>query len=407
MEFGIFSNGYIPGPAAHDTDSEHTELMREAGYAILADKHNWKYIWFGEHHGLTEYSHLSAPAPLMGWVAAQTERIHIGSAITSLPTTKEHPVRIAERAAMLDHVTGNRFEFGTGRGAGSHELATFSGTEPSQTKAMWDEVIREIPKMWEQKDYSFDGTGWSVPTPHNILPKPYGKGHPPIWVACGNPPTFQKAGNLGIGAIAFNFEPIHNLKGRVDAYKEAAESPEEVLGQFQNNNVMMTNSVICLEDRERAREIAKAKGRGYLVTMVNLYHDTMPKSPDAITWPDAPISSSLEWTDEILDAVIEGGFMLCGNPEEVCEQVAAYESVGCDQVVFGLPIEGMHHHEVEEMLEVFGDKVIPEYDKDPVHSTTRMRETAQPKYQPFNHPLPDEASQVTIIPDTALLPLGG
>ena len=239
------------------------------------------------------------------------------------------------------------------------------------------------------------------------MPKPYGKGHPPIWVACGNPPTFEKAGNLGIGAIAFNFEPIHNLKGRVEAYKEAAASPDEVLGQFQNNNVMMTNSVICLEDRDRAREIAKAKGRGYLVTMVNLYHDTMPKSPDAITWPDAPISSTLEWTDEILDAVIEGGFMLCGNPEEVCEQVAAYQSVGCDQVVFGLPIEGMHHHEVEEMLEVFGDQVIPEYDKDPVHSTTRMRETAQPKYQPFNHPLPDEASQVTIIPDTALLPLGG
>ena len=119
MEFGIFSNGYTPGPAAHDSESEHTELMREAEYAILADKHNWKYIWFGEHHGLTEYSHMSAPAPVMGWVAAQTDYIHIGSAITSLPTNKEHPVRIAERAAMLDHVTNNRFEFGTGRGAGS------------------------------------------------------------------------------------------------------------------------------------------------------------------------------------------------------------------------------------------------------------------------------------------------
>ncbi|MBC85258.1 MAG: hypothetical protein CL454_10435 [Acidimicrobiaceae bacterium] len=138
MEFGIFSNGYIPGPAAHDTESEHTELMRESEYAVIADKNNWKYMWYGEHHALVEYSHMSAPAPLMGWVAAQTERIHIGSAITSLPTTKEHPVRIAERAAMLDHVTNNRFEFGTGRGAGSHELMTFSGTLPSQTKAMWD-----------------------------------------------------------------------------------------------------------------------------------------------------------------------------------------------------------------------------------------------------------------------------
>ena len=44
MEFGIFSNGYIPGPAAHDTECEHTELMREAECGILADKHNWKYM---------------------------------------------------------------------------------------------------------------------------------------------------------------------------------------------------------------------------------------------------------------------------------------------------------------------------------------------------------------------------
>ena len=405
MEFGIFSNGYIPGPAAHDTESEHTELMREAGYAILADKHNWKYIWFGEHHALVEYSHMSAPSPLMGWVAAQTEQIHIGSAITSLPVTKEHPVRIAERAAMLDHVTERRFEFGTGRGAGSHEVATFNGLETSATKAMWDEVIREIPRMWEQKDYSFEGEGWSVPTPHNILPKPYGPGHPPLWVACGNPPTFAKAGALGMGAIAFNFEPIHNLKGRVEAYKEAAENVTEQIGQYQNNNVMMTNSVICLKDRERAREIAKAKGRGYLVTMVNLYHDTMPKSSDAIVWPNTPISASLDWTDELLDQLIEGGFMLCGNPEEVAHQLEAYQSVGCDQVVFGLPIEGMRHDEIEEMLEVFGDEVIPEFDNDPVHSTTRYRENAVSQYQPFNHPIPDLVNDVALIPDSALLPL--
>nr|MCS5686784.1 LLM class flavin-dependent oxidoreductase [Acidimicrobiales bacterium] len=157
MEFGIFSNGYIPGPAAHDTECEHTELMREAECGILADKHNWKYMWFGEHHGLSEYSHMSAPAPLMGYVAAQTDYIHIGSAITSLPTKKEHPARIAERAAMLDHVTDRRFEFGTGRGAGSHELRMFNVLDPNETKAMWDEVIREIPRMWEQKDYDFHG----------------------------------------------------------------------------------------------------------------------------------------------------------------------------------------------------------------------------------------------------------
>ena len=39
MEFGIFFNGYIPGPAAHDTELEHTELFNEAKFAVFADKH--------------------------------------------------------------------------------------------------------------------------------------------------------------------------------------------------------------------------------------------------------------------------------------------------------------------------------------------------------------------------------
>ncbi|MCF2532186.1 LLM class flavin-dependent oxidoreductase, partial [Yinghuangia soli] len=75
MEFGIFLNGFTPGPAAHDRDAAHLSLMRELELAIKADKHNWKYVWFGEHHALTEYSHLSAPEVAMGYVAARTERI--------------------------------------------------------------------------------------------------------------------------------------------------------------------------------------------------------------------------------------------------------------------------------------------------------------------------------------------
>ena len=75
MEFGIFLNGYIPGPAAHSTEHEHTELMREAEYVIFADKHNWKYAWFGEHHALTEYSHMSAPVDPHG-LRRRPDRLH-------------------------------------------------------------------------------------------------------------------------------------------------------------------------------------------------------------------------------------------------------------------------------------------------------------------------------------------
>jgi alkanesulfonate monooxygenase SsuD/methylene tetrahydromethanopterin reductase-like flavin-dependent oxidoreductase (luciferase family) len=347
---------------------------------------------------------MSAPEVLMGYVAGHTDYIHLSSGINSLSPRKEHPVRLAERAAMLDHVTGRRYEWGTGRGAGSHEMASFNILDTASTKPEWETVVREIPRMWEQKDYEYHGDFFTVPTPHNVLPKPYGQGHPPIWVACGNPPTFARAGELGIGAIAFNFEPIFNLKGRIDAYKEAIANCKEPLGQFMNNNVMMTNAVLCFEDRDKARKLALERVSGYLVTMVNLYHDTMPKSPDAITWPGAPIQlkdlAAGGDPEELLDQMIAGGYMLVGNPEEVSEQLEAYKSVGCDQLVFGMP-QDLHKDEIFELLEVFGDQVIRQHDPDPVHSTDKYRATAKPKYPAFNNPLP-EVEWPTVLPVTAL-----
>lgn len=399
MEFGVFLNGFIPGPAAHDPACEHRMIVNEAELVIHADKFNWKYAWFGEHHSLTEYSHLSAPEVLMGYLARATERIHLSSGINNLSPRVNHPVRNAERAAFLDHLSEGRYEWGTGRGAGSHEIATFNILDKDSTKSEWDEVIREIPRMWEQRDYTFAGEHFTVPTPHNVLPKPYGKGHPPIWVACGNPGTFTKAGELGIGAIAFNFEPVYALKGRIDAYKQAIVDCTDPVGQYKNDNVMMTNAVICLGDRKRAREVALRQGRGYLYSLVCLYHDTMPKPEYAPVWPQPPLGVSDEAS---LDRLIEEGWLLCGTPEEVAEQVEKYQTVGCDQLVFGLPSDAMTFEENLEMLELFGTKVIPEFDKDPVHSTTRYREQAKPKFAPFTQPVPD--INVQVLPEVALKP---
>lgn len=398
MEFGLFMNGYLPGPAAHDPASEHAMLTTELDYAVHADAFNWKYVWFGEHHALTEYSHMSAPEVVLGHVAARTEQIHVGSAIMNLSPRVNHPVRNAERVAMLDHVTDNRYEWGTGRGAGSHEIASFDILDKDSTKAEWEEVIAEIPRMWEQKDYEFHGEHFTVPYPHNILPKPHGPGHPPAWVACGNPGTFARAGELGLGAIAFNFEPIHHLRGRIDAYKEAVSVCSEPVTQFVNDNLMMTNAVVCLEDRARAREIAMSEGRGYLYSMVCLYHDTMPRQEGVPTWPEPP----LRIPDEIaLDELISAGYLLCGEPDEVAEQLNRYQSVGCDQLVFGFPPEGATHEEILEMIEVFGSRVIPQFDADPVHSTTRHRRNARPKYPTFAGPVPD--SVIETLPTNARL----
>src|SRR5580704_9169438 len=304
VEFGIFIQGYIPGPAAHESEAEHTALLNDVAVVQAADRNNFKFAWVSEHHALPEYSHISASDVFAGHLAASTERIHIASGIFNVSPRVNHPVRNAERVAMLDHLSNRRFEFGTGRGAGSHEVGTFNIHDPSSTKADYDDVIREFVRMWEQQDYKYQGARWSLDVPHNILPKPYAPGHPPIWVACGNPPTFQKAGELGIGVCAFTFDSPAGMRSRAEMYKQAVAECTDPAGQYKNDNIMITSMVYCAETRERAREQALRFGARYVITLVTLYHDSFV-SEAGVRWPHPPE----RFTEETLDEAIDNGVL--------------------------------------------------------------------------------------------------
>ena len=93
---------------------------------------------------------------------------------------------------------------------------------------------------------------------------------------------------------------------------------------------------------------------------MQLYHDTFPHNDAAPTWPEFPTALPAD----LLDPVIDGGLMLCGNPEEVVEQLRIYEQTGVDQVVFGMP-GNLAPDDALEMIETFGQHVIPAFDKDP------------------------------------------
>lgn len=370
MEFGLFIQGHVPKSAQEaDPEAEHTSLMNDVELVKVADRSRWKYVWVTEHHFLEEYSHVSANEVFLGYLAAATEYIHLGSGIFNITPPVNHPARVAERVAMLDHLTEGRFEFGTGRGAGSHEVTGFPIPDTQVTKEMWDEVITEFPRMWREHDYSHEGEHFSMPS-RDVLPKPYGQAHPAMWVAAGNPPTYEKAARMGLGVLGFNFHPIHAMKPMVEAYKGAVGEAEPV-GEFVNDNVMITNTVICLEDGDRARQVACEMGSARLSSLVFRYHDTFPKPEGVPDWPETlpePTLEDVEWR-------IDQGFMLCGTPDEVVEQIKAYEAVGCDQLVFGLPV-AMPMDAAVETVELVGKHIVPEFDGDPVHSTTRYRETA-------------------------------
>jgi alkanesulfonate monooxygenase SsuD/methylene tetrahydromethanopterin reductase-like flavin-dependent oxidoreductase (luciferase family) len=159
----------------------------------------------------------------------------------------------------------------------------------------------------------------------------------------------------------------------IESYKKGIAECTDPVGRYVNDNVMLTNGVVCLEDGARAREIATRQNRGYLYSLVCLYHDTIPKPDWAPVWPQPPI----RLTPDLVDAAIAGGSLLCGTPEEVVGQLKAYEETGVDQVAFGFPND-LSYDEAAEVIEVFGREVIPEFDRDPVHRTDVFRAGAVP-----------------------------
>lgn len=366
MEFGIMIHGFMP-KHPHDNAQEHDWMRREVELVQEADRCGFKYVWLTEHHFLEEYSHLSASEIFIPWLGALTKRIHIGSGIWNLNPEVNHPARVAERAAMLDHLMDRRFEFGTGRGAGSHEIGGFGISDTSATKAVWEEVIPEFRKMWEQTTYSHQGAAFSMP-PVNVLPKPYQPGHPPMWVAAGNVSTYERAARHGLGVLGFNISNCDAMKAPVRAYKDAIADAEPV-GAFVHDNVMVASRMFIDESSERAKELVTRIDISYLDSLIYRYHDTFPKPEGWPTWPEVVPEPSREDVQTRIDQ----GFMLCGDPKEVAEQTQAYADLGCDQVVFGYPFS-LEHEEALRCIRLYGEQIIPKFDTDPVHRSTRCRE---------------------------------
>src|SRR5947209_7402309 len=126
MEFGIIVQTFVPKWRLDaDANAEHNAFMLDLELVQAADRAGFKYVWVVEHHFLHEYSHLSANDVVCGYLAHATEQIHIGSGIFNPLPQVNHPAKVAERVAMIDHLSGGRMEFGTGRGAGTHEILGF------------------------------------------------------------------------------------------------------------------------------------------------------------------------------------------------------------------------------------------------------------------------------------------
>ena len=131
MKFGLFYELSVPRPWTRE--SERTVYDNALEQVKLADELGFDQVWAVEHHFLEEYSHCPAPELFLTACAMVTKKIRVGFGIVVCVPEFNHPIKIAERTAVLDILSGGRVDVGTGRSATWTELAGFNA-KPDITK---------------------------------------------------------------------------------------------------------------------------------------------------------------------------------------------------------------------------------------------------------------------------------
>ena len=148
MRFGVFLAPYHePGEnptLALERDLELIERLDELGY---------DEAWVGEHHS-TGWETIASPEIFLAVAAERTRHIRLGTGVVSLPY--HHPLMVADRIVLLDHLTRGRINFGVGPG-GHLTDARMLGIDPELLRPRMAEALDVIVRLLTETSRSPSG----------------------------------------------------------------------------------------------------------------------------------------------------------------------------------------------------------------------------------------------------------
>jgi alkanesulfonate monooxygenase SsuD/methylene tetrahydromethanopterin reductase-like flavin-dependent oxidoreductase (luciferase family) len=210
MEYGLFAMpSHPPERSLYDGHQWDLQMLR------WADELGFSEAWFGEHHTAIWEPHPS-PDLLIAQALMQTKRIRLGPGGFLLPY--HHPAELANRVAMLDHISQGRLNFGVAASGLPSDWALFnvdgmSGAHREMTREALDIILR----LWSDGEFDHQGKFWHV-TKHSVMfdtlrphLKPLQRPHPPIGVAglSKGSDTLKLAGERGFIPMSLNLNPSY------------------------------------------------------------------------------------------------------------------------------------------------------------------------------------------------------
>jgi alkanesulfonate monooxygenase SsuD/methylene tetrahydromethanopterin reductase-like flavin-dependent oxidoreductase (luciferase family) len=321
-----------------------------------------------------------------------------------------HPVRVAERLAMLDLVSNGRVDFGSGESSSEAELGGFKIAFPDKRDAWLEGLQVAIRCMTEEPFGGHEGRFVSVP-PRNVVPKPVQKPHPPLWVACSRRDTILLAAEKGIGALTFAFIDPEEAEQWVGDYERTMTESCVPVGAAVNPNVACVSPMMCHHDEQQAiaRGLEGGNFFGYSLAHYYVFGDHVPgktnvweefqERRDKLGYsPEAAIAEAQETLGAKAAAGDTTGLRgSVGTPHQIREFIRRYEAAGVDQLIFVMQAGKNRHEHIMESIELFAAEVMPEFkDREPAHQEAKAK-----RYEPII-----EAAMARKVDDSPTMPEG-
>ncbi|NUT98726.1 MAG: LLM class F420-dependent oxidoreductase [Saccharothrix sp.] len=214
-------------------DSANLELAKEA------DRLGWSVVWAAEAYG-------SDVATVLAWVAAQTERIDIGSAIFQIPART--PAMTAMTAATLDTLSGGRFRLGLGV-SGPQVSEGWHGVRFDKPLGRTREYVDIVNAALRREKLRYDGEHYQLPLPGGpgkaltLTVHPV-REHIPVYLASVGPKNLELTGEIADGWLGVFFSPEHSA-GSLEAIRRGREKAGKTMDGF---DVVPTVPLVVGED---------------------------------------------------------------------------------------------------------------------------------------------------------------
>lgn len=338
MQLGLFDIMQID---PLDPDDHAAVFRRRLDDLAYADELGFDVAFAAERHYL-QHHRTPAPTAWIGAASQRTNRMRLGVLAYTLPI--HSPARLAEEVAVLDQLTGGRFETGVGLGHRVDELIA-NGIDPAQRIPIYQERLAVMEALWSGAQVTLESEHTTT-RGIAINPLPVQQPHPPLWYAGTDARASYWAGQHGM-SLAVGFAPLRDLVPATAAFKagrQALADDTERSDLPGGGRIALMRHIYVAESDDQAF----SEMRSDLARLTDLDPGGRDRSPEQRN-ADA---------DAELQRLLDNEMFIAGGPATVADRIRlAEQGLGLDLILANVYAAGIDDKRVRRTMRLLATEV--------------------------------------------------